>query len=188
LKFAAQFPFARLNFSIFITSQRKSTSVKSVFFILALTIASSTLAQIAIQNQVLASSGDHFENSQLAVDFTLGETFTATFENGSELCTQGFHQPEKASGASLSEFDLNAISLYPNPFQTTVTLSDPNGWCSQLEVYDVFGKRVASMAVSSVLTTVSLSKLANGNYHVFLTGENQTSVRYSLIKTANDYE
>jgi hypothetical protein len=145
-------------------------------------------AQIDIQNQVMASSGDHFENSQLAVDFTLGEPFTITLDNGSNLCTQGFHQPEKGSGASLSEADLQSISLYPNPFQTTVTLLDPNGWCSQLEVYDVYGKRVASMAVSDIQTTVSLSKLANGNYHVFLTGENQTSVRYSMIKTANDYE
>ncbi len=177
-----------MNFSIFIPASSNLNHVKFTTLFLVLISVTLSWAQIDIQNQVMASSGDHFENSQLAIDFTLGEPFTATLDNGSNLCTQGFHQPEKASGASLSESELQSISLYPNPFQTTVTLLDPKGWCSQLEVYDVFGKQVASMAVSNVLTTVSLSKLANGNYHVFLTGENQTSVRYSLIKTTNDYE
>jgi hypothetical protein len=162
--------------------------VKYLLFIFLLSVLTTHFAQVDIQNQVLASAGEHVENSQLALDFTFGETFTATLENGTDLCTQGFHQPEKGSGAGVSDYLFYDVMVFPNPFQTNITLSDPNRTCTKLDVYDLFGKKVFSMAIGGVLTTFSLENLAAGNYQVIVTGENQSSAHYSLIKTENDYE
>jgi hypothetical protein len=43
---------------------------------------------------VIATSGSSFQSSEFSLDYTLGETFVATLSNGSNVLTQGFHQPQ----------------------------------------------------------------------------------------------
>jgi len=42
---------------------------------------------------VIASAGASFQAATFSIDYTLGETFITTLSNGSNILTQGFHQP-----------------------------------------------------------------------------------------------
>jgi hypothetical protein len=48
----------------------------------------------SLSPSVIASAGSSFTSAQFSMDYTLGETFVTTLSNGSNILTQGFHQPQ----------------------------------------------------------------------------------------------
>jgi hypothetical protein len=60
------------------------------FTFLALSLSAS--GQMA-SPEVIASGGDYFQNDNISLSFTVGETITETFSNGDVTLTQGFQQP-----------------------------------------------------------------------------------------------
>ena len=63
------------------------------FILLFYLSISSVFGQVAIQNNVFASSGSNFSNSSISMDFTIGECLTNSFVSNN-LISQGFHQPD----------------------------------------------------------------------------------------------
>jgi len=48
----------------------------------------------SIERDVVASSGDFFEGTNISLSWTIGEIATETYDNGSNILTQGFQQPD----------------------------------------------------------------------------------------------
>lgn len=72
--------------------------------------------------EVIASAGDHFENGDISLSWTLGEPVIATFE-GNYILTQGFHQDLYIITA-IDEIKLDNVSvdIYPNPTPNFVNI------------------------------------------------------------------
>ena len=78
----------------------------------------------------------------------------------------------------------NALSLYPNPASTTVTIVVSGQW-SVVSLVDVNGREVYTQALKqsgNQTITVDVSDMAKGAYFVRLTGEQNTVVRKLIVK------
>ena len=81
----------------------------------------------------------------------------------------------------IDEVDGSAISLYPNPATTTVTLTglEPG---AQVTIVDLNGREVLSLTTDAGTLTTDVSSLTSGTYFVRIAGERQTAVRKLIVK------
>ena len=88
------------------------------------------------------------------------------------------------SGVGIDGADMaDAISLYPNPASTTVTLRVGEQMVgSTVSIVDVNGRVVMSETLASETLTIDLNDVAKGAYFVRLTGEQATVVRKLIVK------
>ena len=82
-----------------------------ICFTTFLLITSHLFAQ-SIERDVVASSGDYFENANGSLSWTLGELATETYISGNAILTQGFQQP----GDMLQGFALDLKVLLDGPY------------------------------------------------------------------------
>lgn len=121
--------------------------------------------------EVIASSGDYFTQSNGSLSWTLGESISETYSNGSIL-TQGFQQ-DYENILSIAELSNNQFySLFPNPFSSEFTLLIKNGLDGvyKLEITDSQGKIINienyNIAQSNLPLHINVSHLASGIYYL----------------------
>lgn len=76
---------------------------------------------------------------------------------------------------------LDGVSVYPNPSEGIITVSNDNGVENTITVYDITGKKVASK-VANTSTTVDLSAMGTGVYMVEVANENGKKSERVIIK------
>lgn len=148
-------------------------------------------SQITIENEVLSTGGHTFNTGSYVVDFTLGEVFTSTLNNGGTFVyTQGFQQPvRKKIGildpilVSLDEQVEPGFSVFPNPFRNELSIEFPHSGSVFIQIYDNTGRSVFSDQLSDILNTIDLSILAVGNYQLVLQTNEALLGRISVIKS-----
>jgi hypothetical protein len=146
---------------------------------------------IVLAPEVISSQGQHFQNAQFEISWTVGEmSAVSTLSSGNNIFTQGFHQPDKFTIA-FTEDMMTAWSagLYPNPADAYVTLSlnAVNNEEMVVEILDAAGKLVRSPRKLQVLPgqqqiDFPLTDFANGIYLLRLTtvnGKHQRSYRFN---------
>ena len=75
---------------------------------------------------------------------------------------------------------LNLWKLFPNPAKESVTISNlPTG--SNLEIFDILGKKVFSSAVHSEQTVISTAKFENGVYFIEITHNGAVSHKKFVV-------
>jgi len=74
--------------------------------------------------EVISSSGAYFSNTSGSMSWTLGETVTETFSNGSNILTQGFQQPVSVS---ITGIDLDLLVYLEGPFNGADMNTDLTG-------------------------------------------------------------
>lgn len=79
---------------------------------------------------------------------------------------------------STSDFDLNEISLYPNPTNFVFNLEIPNEVVKQVEIYDLSGKKL----LKSNQHQIDVSSLATGIYMVQIQTESGKTGVSKLVK------
>ncbi|GEM_PF-3535710 len=125
---------------------------------------------------------DMSTGSSLTIDSTMGGTGTQSIwvevldENG---CP--------GSDSMLVSFDVcvgivdkaaeHAIQLFPNPTSGSVQLITEDMLFTQVELYDLSGKRVLAQNVNSLTTVIELSNLASGSYILRASGAEEAFVR-----------
>lgn len=67
-----------------------------------------------IERDVVCNSGDHFENPEASISWTLGEVATETYSSGNIILTQGFQQ--SVEGIIISGIDLDLLVYLEGPF------------------------------------------------------------------------
>jgi len=83
------------------------TLILTIVFLTGAMICSSQ----SIERDVVASSGDFFEGDNISLSWTLGEIAVETYDNGSNILTQGFQQP----GITLRIY-VDLVALLEGPF------------------------------------------------------------------------
>jgi len=76
----------------------------------------------SIERDVVASSGDYYEGANISISWTLGEIATETYNNGTNILTQGFQQP----GITLRIF-VDLTAFLEGPFNGTDMNTDLTG-------------------------------------------------------------
>lgn len=122
-----------------------------------------------ISPSVTATSGNTLQNGSVALDFTIGEPITNSFQNGPVLLTQGFHQPV-ISLADISEWEEANIQLFPNPSTNEVSLQIPVNSYQQLRIFDEQGKLVYENDYLKEINVLDVRSWATGKYNLVLIG------------------
>ncbi|MES2748741.1 MAG: T9SS type A sorting domain-containing protein [Bacteroidota bacterium] len=82
-------------------------------------------------------------------------------------------------------FDLNTLSIYPNPSNGIFTINSGNFPIEKIEVYDVTGKIINvenNVQMSNNSSVLDLTHVATGLYFVRITSNNQKTVKRILKK------
>jgi hypothetical protein len=73
-----------------------------------------------------------------------------------------------------------SVKVYPNPFQSSITLTNVEPF-SSIEIYDVQGKKVASLQTTIYTQKINLQKLINGVY-IIVIKKNQNIKTFKIMK------
>jgi len=90
--------------------------MKTLIILIFCLLSASFLYSQSISQNVIATSGDYFENANASVSLTMGELVTETFSNGSIILTQGFQQP---ISITIHGVDLDMLVYLEGPFEST---------------------------------------------------------------------
>lgn len=148
-------------------------SIKSTLFIAIAALSCTWANAQSIERQVIGSCGGSFSGG-FQVDWTAGETVTATASGGSTILTQGFQQPPQAVNA-VKTVVTSGLLAFPNPTNNLVTVE----WKDQifsgsLSVFDASGREVMNKKLSAVSNyQLDLTTMAPGVYNLKLLGEDR---------------
>lgn len=82
-------------------------------------------------------------------------------------CTAGVHTP-----------DTNAFILYPNPANTVLNISLPDGKTAEnYIIYDVTGKTLMQGALGDTTSAINIERLSAGNYFIKVSGQSLESTK-----------
>ena len=122
-----------------------------------------------ISPSVTATSGNTLQNGSIALDFTIGEPVTNSYQNGPVLLSQGFHQPVIYL-ADISEWEEANIQLFPNPSTNEVSLQIPVNSYQLLRIFDEQGKLVFENVHLQEINVIDVRSWATGKYNLMLLG------------------
>jgi len=122
---------------------------------------------------VIASAGDVYSNGTVSLAWTLGELAVSTINSGSNLLTQGFHQPELniPIGISQPKGQLH-VNAFPNPVSDNLVLEVNSSQADKfaVEITDVLGRVVKTSELSygdgKTSQTIRMEGFAPGAYLV----------------------
>lgn len=140
-------------------------------FLTILSFAALPLLGVAqsIEPQVIASAGEHFSNGNVQLSWTLGEVMIDTYDNGTNILTQGFHQTELTVTSIEETLADVRLNMYPNPTMEFLNIElGNNGSDIELQLFDMTGKLVHSDKIEAYQTkyVLPMEKVATGNYLV----------------------
>ena len=149
--------------------------MKKTILSLSLFCSAFSFAQLSISRDVIATSGSEISNSNLQINFTIGETFTSTLSSTNNTLSMGFQQGDLFV-ASTPEKEQEELTLFPNPADNQITLKSSLTSSFNYNVYDISGRIVMSGKGSGHSLILDLTNLVRGKYFIEYipeTGENQ---------------
>ena len=135
---------------------------------------------------VTATSGGSGTVGTMTVNYTIGEAFVATYQNGGSILTQGFHQPYYTVVAVEENFPLGTLKIFPNPTTSIlqVQFELPNFDDINVSLLDMTGKIIVTSKVNSDIWQTDLSGLANGYYLLSVSDfNNSKSSSFKIFKS-----
>lgn len=136
-----------------------------------------------IEPEVIATAGDVFSDGTNTLEWTMGELSIESFDNGSNVLTQGFHQPYAEPSAVLERsFDWK---VYPNPSngQNIYVVWSGSERPESLVLYNLSGKEVRRVNTPLGTTSIVLNfpDIEDGMYLLVVQNEDyQETVRLSI--------
>jgi hypothetical protein len=135
--------------------------MKKLFFLLIFSPLF-VLGQVTSPSLV-SSSGDSYSNSNVNMDFSIGEVVIETHQNN-EILTQGFHQGVLKIQTGVSELDF-VTKVYPNPTTNIVIVELEKDISGEILIYDINGKLMISDKLDNErIKQFDFSKFSQGNY------------------------
>ena len=157
--------------------------MKKIIFLLIAISVKTAIAQ-SVSPDVIATSGTSFNNGISQLDWTLGEPVTATFSAGSDMLTQGFHQPNLlATSINNVETDYSLL-VFPNPSIDNIQLQFQNlKEAVVVELMSSDGKLLQSKEVKTENELqIDMSKFSAGTYLLSVKDSHSKVKTYQIIK------
>ena len=125
---------------------------------------------------VVASSGDVFTNSNGSISWTLGEPISESFVANQQILSQGFQQSAQNYTAISITSNTDLIEIFPNPFAEIIHLQyQTNEKELILALYDekmALVKKITIQTGFSNENTISFHDLEAGVYFMHIHSEN----------------
>ncbi len=139
----------------------------------------------SVSPEVIGSAGNTFTNGSNQLDWTLGEPAISTFNNGSNLMTQGLHQ-ENLSITSIDNIGTNyGLIVSPNPLIDFVQIHFENS--NENNVIELFtneGKLILTQSSNfNTLSQIDMSNYGSGIYLLKIKPTNSIGKSYKIVKT-----
>ena len=131
---------------------------------------------------VVSSSGSSFINSNIKLDYTLGEVLISTLDNNGYLVTQGFHQTSwsiLSSNNILKEVD---IKIFPNPTSDYLNVCSDISSVILVEIFNVNGQKFFKSS-ENASHTIDVSSFSKGIYIINIYRQNQLIKTVKLLKS-----
>ena len=145
-------------------------------------LALSSALQITAQ-EVIATQGDSYSNTNANIDFTIGEVIIDTGSDGNNYITQGFHQ-SNWNFTGLEDYAPNyEVSIFPNPTSEILNIRTSVFENVTYTLYDAQGKLIIQNILSTEQTPIQVGQLTTGKYSLILSSKNQKLKTFKLIKT-----
>lgn len=156
--------------------------MKKLYFLPLLTLLSIAIKAQMLTPTVIASTGAYSSNGNYSLSYTVGEmTMVQTFtsQNGQNILTQGFQQPNDSLISGLIDITPEAygsFAVYPNPTidQFWFGYQMPEAGRVTITMYDAIGQKISDIYYSNyesgkVVSNANVQNLAAGVYMVTLT-------------------
>ncbi len=151
---------------------------------LFIAISVKTAIAQSISPDVVATSGTSFNDGTSQLDWTLGETVTSNFTAGSDMLTQGFHQPNLlATSINNVETDYSVL-VFPNPSIDFIQLQFQNlKQTVTIELFSADGKLLQSKEVNTGNEfQMDMSKYSASTYLLSFKDSHSKVKTYQIIK------
>lgn len=153
--------------------------------IVAIGITTVAISQSA-SPELVSSSGDSFSNTSYQLDWSIGESLTATHNAGTYVITQGFQQSSYEITAIDDLSGSGVVTVYPNPATDfiTVDIGDPAGFENPqgLVLTDMNGKVLLLEKIVGSKQQLDFSTYPAGIYFLTVKQENQVIKSFKIIK------
>lgn len=135
-----------------------------------------------IQMSVIAGGGGYETSASNSVSWTLGEAVIETLQQGSNILTQGFQQPNYDAIVSVLLVGNKQIIVkaFPNPAtdEVSISFSELISEPFLLAITDAQGKKLGNYTLKETENKILIDNFANGIY--FLNIRTQTGKTTSL--------
>lgn len=142
----------------------------------------------SIEPQVIASAGEHFDNGTVQLSWTLGEVMIDTYDNGTNILTQGFHQTELTVTSIEENLSNIRLNLYPNPTSEFLNIElGNNDKDINLQLFDMSGKLIHRDVITAYTNkfVLPMNAVATGKYLVQMQSEDgQMNTTHQVVKVA----
>lgn len=153
---------------------KKKTLLAGVFI--------SSISLLSAQ-EVISTQGDSYDNGTNTIDFTIGEPVIETVSDGTNDATQGFHQTNLTI-TNIEDLDANfSVNIYPNPTSEVINLTIEKYEKITFQIFDMGGKLVEELMLTSSTTNVNVSDYPKGTYLLTLTQSDKKKIKtYKIVK------
>ncbi len=157
-----------------------------VFTLIALAFTFGTFSQ-SLSPEVVASSGNYFENGNVSLSWTIGECVIETFQNTSTVLTQGFHQTKlSVTKVETLEDEELVFSVYPNPANNKINIEIKGAGENttfSYALFDINGKMISNKKITSQIETIDVSSYPAAYYILNLQDGSGSKVgTYKILK------
>jgi len=138
-----------------------------------------------ISSELISSAGDSFNNSNLSVNWSLGECFTATHAAETYVLTQGFQQGVYTITTVENLQPDIEISTYPNPTTDLIHLNlsgFENLTDLNLTITDHNGKITGIETMNTDTHLIDFSNYSAGTYFISIFQNKRTVKTFQIIK------
>lgn len=140
----------------------------------------------SITPEVIASAGEHYDNGSVQLSWTLGEVMIDTYDNGTNILTQGFHQTELTVTSIEETLSDVRMNLFPNPTSEYLNIELGNNEKDiNLQLYDMSGKLIHQDVINAYDTkyVLPMQSIATGKYLVQMQSEDgKLNTTHQVVK------
>tara|TARA_Y100001968_G_C19057300_1_gene572062 strand:+ start:121 stop:573 length:453 start_codon:yes stop_codon:yes gene_type:complete len=141
------------------------------------------LPSLLFSQEIISTQGDHYDNVNGSISFTIGEVVINTATDGMNDLTQGFHQTNW-DFVNVEDYDPNfEVLIFPNPSIDVLTIVVDDFYNINYKVYDPSGKLILHDNMKEKQIDIQTSNLAVGTYILTLLRKEELLKTTQLIKT-----
>jgi len=152
----------------------------NLFIVLTLSVTGLIYAQSA---NLVGVAGDNYSNTNYQLNWSIGETLTETYQNGTNVLSQGFHQ-NTYSVVSVENNSNIDLRVYPNP-TTDLIMVDFNQYENAsyvLTIIDLNGKVLHSKKLNSNKVLLNFATYVSGTYLLLVKQQDKLIKSFKIIK------
>lgn len=144
------------------------------------------IVNTSISQENINASANEIVNETGSVSYSVGQVFTQCYSNELGTINEGIQLSyEILVITGLEETDINIeASVFPNPAENYLILDIGNKNYSEMsyQVFNLDGKLMMTVKITSKQTNISLSGLSTSNYFIKVMDGNQAVKTFKVIK------